>query len=99
MEYNNINLNISHIANELELNSTYISRVFAANTGDGLLNYINKYRVEKAKELLKNPDLVIETIAAMTGFNNGNSFIRVFKKYELITPGQYRHMILEKEDF
>lgn len=99
MEYNNINLNISHIANELELNSTYISRVFAANTGDGLLNYINKYRVEKAKELLRNPDLVIETIAAMTGFNNSNSFIRVFKKYELKTPGQYRHMILEKEDF
>ena len=73
--------------------------MFAANTGDGLRNYINKYRVEKAKELLRNPDLVIETIAAMTGFNNSNSFIRVFKKYELKTPGQYRHMILEKEDF
>lgn len=92
-EYNNMNLNVSHIANRLELNSTYISRVFAANTGDGLLNYINKYRVEKAKRLLQNPDLVIETIAAMTGFNNSNSFIRVFKKYEMKTPGQYRQML------
>ena len=93
MEYNNINLNISYIADKIGFNATYISRVFLNNAGDGLLNYINKYRVEKAKALLENPDLGVESVGAMVGFGSSNTFIRVFKKYEYITPGQFRQQL------
>lgn len=96
MEYNNMSLNISHIADVLGLNATYISRVFLANTGEGLLNYINRYRVEKAKALLANPSLTVESVGAMVGFGSSNSFIRVFRKYEYMTPGQYQQMERDK---
>ena len=96
LEYNNINLNLSYIADKMGLNATYLSRVFLASVGESLLNYMNKYRVEKAKSLMKNPELTVESISALVGFGSSNSFIRVFKKYEYMTPGQYRQM-LQKE--
>ena len=82
----------------LGLNATYISRVFLANTGEGLLNYINRYRVEKAKALLANPSLTVESAGAMVGFGSSNSFIRVFRKYEYMTPGQYQQMERDKAE-
>ena len=91
-EYRNMDFNVSHIADSLGLNATYISRIFSERTGDGLLNYINKYRIEKAKELLANQDLTLENVGIMVGFASANTFIRVFKKYEYMTPGQYRKM-------
>ena len=90
MQYNNVNLNVAYIGNELDLNSNYCSYVFSKRTGEGLLNYINNYRISISKDLLVNGDLSVDVISRMVGFANSNTFIRVFKKYEGITPGKYR---------
>ena len=59
--------------------------------GFGLLEYINRCRVNRAKELLQNePSLSIATIAKQVGFDYPNSFIRIFKKFEGMTPGEFR---------
>lgn len=43
-----------------------------------------------AKEILRDdPSIKIVDLSAMVGFNSSNSFIRVFSKYEGITPGAY----------
>jgi two-component system, response regulator YesN len=90
--YNNENLSISGIADHFGLSLTYLSKFFKEQTGDGLLEYINRYRLEKAKQLLKESDENVSDIARKVGFYNSNALIRIFKKYEGITPGQYKGM-------
>lgn len=88
--YGDANLSISNIAEEFNINPVYLSRLFKEQTGEGLLDFINKIRLEEAKKLLKKSDLSIGDIAVKMGYLNSNAFIRAFKKYEGITPGQYR---------
>ena len=71
----------------------YISKVFKDDTGEGLLDCINRIRIQEAKKIMQNKELVLEDIAGQVGFTNVNSFIRVFKKYEEMTPGKYREML------
>ncbi|UZQ86925.1 helix-turn-helix transcriptional regulator [Thermoclostridium stercorarium] len=55
-----------------------------------ITDYLNTYRIEKAKNMLKNSNLNLEKIALSVGYNNIQSFKRYFKKYEGITPSEYR---------
>ena len=71
----------------------YISKVFKDETGEGLLDHINRLRIQQAKKIMQNKNLVLEDVAGQVGFTNVNSFIRVFKKYEGITPGKYRESL------
>ncbi len=90
--FKNPNLNINMIADHIGLNSAYLSREFKNQTGEGLLNYINKFRVKKAKELLKEKNMSILDAAKLVGYQNSVALIRAFKKHEGITPGQYKDM-------
>jgi YesN/AraC family two-component response regulator len=55
-----------------------------------LIEYVNKRRIDQAKLLLMESDVAINDMTDKLGFTNSNTFIRVFKKYEGITPGQFR---------
>lgn len=90
--YMNINLNISMIADELRLTPAYISKLFKEETGESLLDHINRIRLMKAKSLLTSSRYSINDIARNAGYYNSNAFIRLFKKYEGITPGQFKKM-------
>ena len=59
-------------------------------TGEKVLDYINRIRLQEAKQLLQKCEINIEEVARKTGFNNSIALIRVFKKYEGITPGKYK---------
>jgi YesN/AraC family two-component response regulator len=83
-------LNISNVAEYIKMNPTYLSRRFKEQTGENLLDYINRIRIANAKNLLINPKLSVNRIAQLVGYVNGNAFIRSFKRYEGITPGNYR---------
>lgn len=91
-EYKDSNMNISTISNIFNMNPAYLSRYFKMQTGEGLLDYINRLRLEKAKQLLKKTNTNINEIAELVGYYNSNAFIRSFKKYEGITPGKYREL-------
>ncbi|MNC54140.1 HTH-type transcriptional activator Btr [compost metagenome] len=47
------------------------------------------YRIKKAKEILETETIKIHELAARVGYTNANSFIRMFKRYEAVSPGQY----------
>lgn len=68
----------------------YFSRYFKDQTGITFVNYLNRLRIQAAKELLADPNIVIKDVAARVGFENINTFFRVFKQFEGVTPGQYR---------
>jgi AraC-like DNA-binding protein len=57
------------------------------------VDYLNKYRIRKAKELLGMTRTTIKEIGNITGFYSDHTFIRVFKKHENCTPGQYRDRV------
>ena len=52
--------------------------------------YLNRYRVERAKEFLAKMSSPTGEIGELCGFNSAQNFTRVFKKYAGVTPGQYR---------
>ncbi|MDF2815023.1 MAG: hypothetical protein K0Q81_1223, partial [Paenibacillus sp.] len=91
--YNDTNLNISTIGGQFDMKATYLSKLFKDHSGEGLLDFINKKRIEKAKVLLSEREKSISDISGCVGFNDVNAFIRTFKKYEGITPGKFKEML------
>lgn len=89
-EYTRGELSLTSIADNFNITPQHLSNTFRIQTGESLNNYIQKLRINKAKELLENPALTIENISHMVGFNNYLALVRTFKKYEGITPGTYR---------
>ncbi len=87
--YADIDLNVSMIADRLQMNVQYLSKHFKKNTGIGLLDYIHKIRIKKAKVLMMQKNSTVKDVAEKVGYNNSIAFIRVFKKYEGVTPGKY----------
>ena len=78
------------IAEQVGLSQSYVCKVFKKKYGMGISQYINQVRIEHAKELIRSGDQNLKVIALQVGFSGDVQFIRVFKKYELITPGKYR---------
>ncbi len=88
--YDQPNLNISLIGEHFGMTPTYLSKLFKEQTGEGLLDTINRFRMDHAKRLLQDSSQSIKSIASQSGFHDINTFIRTFKKYEGVTPGQYQ---------
>jgi len=84
------NLSLIQIADYLDLNPSYLSRLYKQITGNVLSDYIIEFRDRKAKELLKKSNLKVYAIAAELGYNSSHAFIRFFKKQNRITPQEYR---------
>lgn len=75
-----------------DLHHTYpqkLSATFKAVTGLNFIDYLNKYRIDKAKALLKYTGKDINEIAKSVGYQP-SYFNRIFKRYEGITPGAFR---------
>ncbi|WP_191565552.1 helix-turn-helix domain-containing protein [Metabacillus idriensis] len=82
-------LSLTDLAEHFNLSSSYVSTIFKEKTGENFKEYLNMYRIKVAKEILANSDVKISELATMVGFNNVNTFIRIFKKYVGLSPGQY----------
>jgi len=72
------------------LSPKYLSRLFHEVTGDGFNEYKLRAKIEKAKELLKKTKYSVEQISYELGYQNLESFIRIFKKATKKTPTAYR---------
>lgn len=83
-------LSVAMVAEAMGVTPVHITRVFQRLLGMGTLDYIHHTRLKTAKQMLSISSRSIREIAELTGYNNSVTFIRVFKKYEGITPGQYR---------
>jgi AraC-like DNA-binding protein len=84
------NISISHIADHLGISSGYLSKMFKSETGKSPLEYLTEIRIKQGKLLLKDETFSLQQISEMLGYNDVHSFIRFFKKYEQLTPGEYR---------
>ena len=83
-------LSLNQVAAHVHLSSAYLSRIFTKKTGTNFTEYLAKVRLKNAKHLLRTADDSIDRIAILTGFSSNSYFTSVFKKYEGITPSDYR---------
>jgi len=90
--YADPNLSVATVSDTFELHPSYVSRFFKEQTGDTVSDYINRRRIAKAKLLLLQDDAALKTVAEAVGIYSISTFIRLFKKYEGVTPGAYREM-------
>ena len=88
--YADQNLCINFIAEKIGNHPNYISKMFKEQTGVGVGEYINRFRIDKAKELLVQGKLTPKEIAEKTGYSNVRTFYRAFKKITGDTPGNYK---------
>ena len=89
-EYGDVQLGLASIADRLGISQPYLSRVFKEEYSEGISTVLNRRRIEAAKELMLAGDGNLKEIAAKVGFTSDMNFIRVFKKFETVTPGVYR---------
>jgi AraC family transcriptional regulator, arabinose operon regulatory protein len=68
----------------------HFCRVFKARMGMRPLEYIARYRVAQAKRLLEGSSLSVSRVGALVGYRDPTYFGMVFRKYEGVSPGQYR---------
>ena len=83
-------IKIQEIADFCGLDRSYLCKIFKHATNYTPQEYLIFYRVKKAKQLLKDPDLPIRRIAYSVGYNDPFAFSKVFKKETGISPSQYR---------
>lgn len=82
-------INIDALCNEACMSKTNFFRTFKDTFGLSPVEFIIQERIGLAKMLLKNPSINISEVCFKSGFNNLNYFIRLFKRFEGITPGLY----------
>ena len=91
--FNQNKLTLSELAEFIPISSHNLSEVINTKTKMNFFDFINRYRIEEVKkEIVKpeNDNLTILAIAMDAGFNSKSSFNTLFKKYEKVTPSEYR---------
>lgn len=90
-KYSDSSITLSSIGSYVGVTPYYASRIFKEYEGINLADYISQYRINKAKEFLKeNCNLSINQLCDMVGFGSERTFIRAFQKLEKITFGQFK---------
>jgi len=86
-------ITLEDVARSVYMSPTYLSRVFKRETGTSLVDFLNRIRIEKSKEMLTNNDVRLIDVALQCGFESQSYFNRVFKQSTGMTPQQYRKNI------
>ncbi len=90
----NENITINDIAKEVYLSTTYLCMIFKQETGETVNDYITKVRIERAKELLKDPQNKLYDICYSIGYIEPGYFSKIFKKHTGLSPTEYRDKLI-----
>ncbi|MGD6778581.1 response regulator transcription factor [Sutcliffiella horikoshii] len=88
-------ITLQEIADRFYLSREHISRKFKQEYHENITDYVTRIRMEKAKELLANPNLKIYEIAYHIGYQNEKYFSKVYKKFFGMTPNEYRGSLVK----
>lgn len=89
-------ISLESIAEHVNLSKQYLCYIFKRETGENVSHYINKVRVEKAKELIKKYDYKAKELFDKVGFSDQHYFSKTFKKITGMTIGEYRKRIAKE---
>ena len=89
---NNIStpITVKDVADHVNLSAEYFTKLFKRATGQNIKEYIDHSKVSAAKEMLEHSNISVSMIALEMGYSYFSHFTQVFKKYEHMTPSEYR---------
>ena len=90
-------ITLEQLSSAVHMTSKYFCRFFKQATHRTPIDYLNYFRVESACYEFASTDKNITEVALDCGFSNSSYFIRLFRKYKGVTPGQYIATIRQKE--
>ncbi|GAA3402193.1 helix-turn-helix domain-containing protein [Paenibacillus hodogayensis] len=94
----NEDISLEMAAEQLQRSRSYLSTYLKEKTGMTFTDYLHDLRIRRAKEMLGEKDVRINEISERIGYQNVNSFIRMFKKICGVTPGEYRRSLIREGD-
>lgn len=83
-------ITVAILAAHVHMNPTYLSELFARQTGVPISRYVTERRMEAAENMLKYSQYPIAEIAQILAYRSQGHFSKVFKKHAGVTPGEYR---------
>lgn len=86
-------LSLEALAEVVQLHPTYFSNTFRKATGTAPMAFLQRFRVERAKELLASTDLPVMEVAVRVGFQDPYHFSRVFKKLAGVAPKEFHQSV------
>lgn len=89
--YQNSDLTMNALAEHLGISTVTLSVEFKNEMDVKPSDYLANLRMEKAKDLLKNTNLKVKDVSLSVGYEDGRVFLKRFKKYTGMTPGEYRN--------
>ena len=100
LQYINANIEkqfrVQEIADMLQISYVYLSRTFHQEMGMTLVQYINKLKLKRVKELMLAKDITLEEAGAAVGIENVKYLSRIFKTYNGMTATEYKKMCRNK---
>ena len=84
------NISMKHLIEKSCMSTASFYRLFKRELGMSPIEFVINEKIRCAKKLLKNPTIQINEVCYLSGFEDSNYFIRLFKKHEGITPKQYQ---------
>jgi two-component system response regulator YesN len=86
-------LSLKLLGAQYHIHPVYLGQLFHRETGETFTDYINHYRIEKSKELLRTTHLKVHEIARQVGYWETGYFYKQFKKHVGISPTDYKGML------
>lgn len=83
-------ISLQEVAARAEMSPNYFSNLFKKETGAGFTEYVNRYKIQKAKQLFQNTHMKAFEVALKVGFTDESYFSRVFKKVTGQRPNEFR---------
>ncbi len=91
-------IKISMFSDRYFFSKEYLSKLFKRKYGCGIYEYALKLRMDRAKELISQPDLQVQEISDRLGYSNNNYFSKAFKNYYGLSPTEYKSSIPGKSN-
>jgi len=88
--YLNPDLTVEDVVKRLGTNTKYFSALLRIEMHTTFSQFVNEYRIERAKQLLQDKDEKVVNLAQQCGFNSNQSFYRTFSKFTGTTPTEWR---------
>ena len=92
----NITTDISReeTANMLYISSSYLSKIFTEKTGENFSKYVTRIKMEKAIELLGEPQYKTYQVSEYLGYKTPRYFAKLFRNHTGMNPSEYRYTVL-----
>jgi two-component system response regulator YesN len=86
-------ISLVSVAERLQINPSYLSRIFSEETGESFSEHLIKNKMESAKQMLKTTNKKVYEIADSLGYRDVGHFTKIFKKHFGVSPTEYRNLM------